>query len=356
MQRRAAAAYVALFLVVAAGSYALIATGQGPTVSVEEPDHEFRAGDTLTVDGREYTVRSVEVTESEGGGHGGGGGKSYAAELAWTNESARYTESYGRNATVANLSVTRTDGAVELAFPEPRRATFQARANVTGVDYAPNVTDEVVTTLADGSTQAFALPEAGSVADTAVDNATLNVTYFAGDVRTYGVQIPRVASGTPTEFTLRERVPAGTELVNRSGRLFVVLDGEGAREELVPIEEYAPLERHRVAGADEVTYRGNASTLTITNGSVEFAWTAPATRTVSLSQANNVTLNGQTYLAYFPDEETVQLTDDFAGYRQQVARADRYHERTNGLWGVTIASSLAAFLLLSVAFLPRRDT
>jgi hypothetical protein len=106
MQRRAAAIYVAFFLVVGAASYSLIATAEAPTIGFENPDHSVSQGDTFTIDGTQYNATTVETTveESSGGGHGGGGGATIVrtAAFAWTNESALYTQTWenGSNVTL----------------------------------------------------------------------------------------------------------------------------------------------------------------------------------------------------------------------------------------------------------------
>jgi hypothetical protein len=105
MQRRAAAIYVAFFLVVGAASYSLIATAQEPTIGFENPDHSLSQGDTFTVGGQQYTATTVETTEEEsggGGGHGGGGGVTivHTAEFTWTNQSALYTQTWDNGSTV----------------------------------------------------------------------------------------------------------------------------------------------------------------------------------------------------------------------------------------------------------------
>lgn len=85
MQRRAAAIYATFFILIAAGSYAMIGVAQEPTISLENPDHSLSVNDTVTVNGRTYTVSSFD----DG-----------SAELVWTNRSARYTESWDAGSTV----------------------------------------------------------------------------------------------------------------------------------------------------------------------------------------------------------------------------------------------------------------
>ena len=62
MQRRAAAIYVALFVLIGAASYSLIATAQQPTVEFDNPTYELSQGDQLDVGGQTYTVASVSET------------------------------------------------------------------------------------------------------------------------------------------------------------------------------------------------------------------------------------------------------------------------------------------------------
>jgi len=100
MQRRAAAAYVVFFVLIAGLSYAMIATAQAPAVDVDEPEITKGVDETFTVDGRTYTVSDISADEEEGGGHGGGGGVTLTAALTWTNESARYTETFGTDDSV----------------------------------------------------------------------------------------------------------------------------------------------------------------------------------------------------------------------------------------------------------------
>ncbi len=282
MQRRAAAGYVVLFLVLAAGAYALLSVTSAPAVDVENPDHELEAGDQLTVDGRTYTVQSVSAEETEGDGHGGGGGVEYAATLAWTNESAAYSETWA------------ADDGVEFS----------------GLDFA---------------------------------GARLNGTY--------DVLVPNESD--PTTATLRA-APENLTTREVDGVTYVETEGDDGSLELVPIAQYEPLQRVTVEEGT-LDYRGNATTVNVTESGVTLTWTAPREETVELGQTQNATLNGREYFAYFRSGEVVTLTTDVSSYRQSVAANDRYHERENGLWGITIVGGFAAVLLSALAFLPRKD-
>jgi len=85
MQRRAAAVSVVVFILLAAGAYTFIGAAQQPDVTLEEPDHTVSASETLTLAGTSYSFTEV----SDG-----------SATAEWTNESARYTESWAANDTV----------------------------------------------------------------------------------------------------------------------------------------------------------------------------------------------------------------------------------------------------------------
>jgi len=65
MQRRAAAVYVAVLLVVGLGASGVAATAQPPTVALqaEEVDEEAAVGTSFTVDGVEYTVANVSAPD-----------------------------------------------------------------------------------------------------------------------------------------------------------------------------------------------------------------------------------------------------------------------------------------------------
>jgi hypothetical protein len=85
MQRRAAAVSVALFLLLAAGSYTLIGAAEQPSISLEDPEYTVSQGENRTIAGTEYNFSSV----SEGSG-----------TATWYNESARYTATWSEGDTV----------------------------------------------------------------------------------------------------------------------------------------------------------------------------------------------------------------------------------------------------------------
>lgn len=75
MQRRAAAVYFALFVLIGAGAFGFIQVGTTqPDVRVDAP--VLASGDSVTINGEEYTLTGIEA------------GVSLTGTLEWTNESA----------------------------------------------------------------------------------------------------------------------------------------------------------------------------------------------------------------------------------------------------------------------------
>jgi hypothetical protein len=284
MQRRAAAAYIAFFLVIAAGSYAFIATADAPEVTISGDDvREVQEGDTVTVDDRTYTVTEVSAEVEEGGGHGGGGGLAYAIHFGWTNESARYTESWAANSTVE------FDGQTRRVLVENASDEFDLRWEPTE-RFAPAWSDGVL--------------------------------YIDSDLNRGG----------------RQDVAVTSYITNSSN-------------ESVQTIEYAE--------GDSFERNGNETTFaSVSNTSVVLEWVAPRTNDVSAANHQNLTLNGEPHVVHFENNDTVRLGQGDAVQEQlQEAKRtnDRFNERINGVWGITLGSGTALVLLVALAFLPRKE-
>jgi len=284
MQRRAAAAYIAFFLVIAAGSYAFIATAEEPAVTISGDNvQEIEQGDELTVDGRTYTVSEVSATKESGGDHGGGGGISYTLAFTWTNDSARYTETWQSNTTAEY------DGQTRRVLTE-------------------NGSDDVVLRWEPG--EQYSPRWSGGV------------QYVDDDPDQGGRQDVSV-----TRFIARS---------NNSSIGYV-----------------------NMTEGDTIDYQGNRTTVeSVTNESVTLAWTGPKSNTVETSNHQNVSLNGQPYVVHFQDNDTVRLGQGESAQRQlqeSIRTNERFHDRIDGVWGVTITSGAAGLLLVALAFLPRKD-
>ena len=127
MQRRAAAVYVALFVLVGAASYSLIATAQQPTVEFDDPARELTQGDQLNAGGQTYTVASV----SETGG-----------ELRFTEASAEYTVTWENDST---QTVADEEWRVVIRGDDPAEVTLRETINETAIlEDDPDASGETV--------------------------------------------------------------------------------------------------------------------------------------------------------------------------------------------------------------------
>ncbi|MFC7070053.1 hypothetical protein [Halobaculum lipolyticum] len=214
MQRRAAAIYVAFFLVVGAASFSLIATASAPQLSFENPDHRLSQGDTFTVGDQEYAVSEItaEMEGGGGGGHGGGGGAELvrSGTIEYTNDSARYTVEW------ANGSDVTYDGQSWAVATDNGSETVTLVENVDRTAILTNDSDvENETTTVDG--QEYVVERSG-------DNRTLIPAdeYFpAPETREYAVgdevddiedNTATVASVTSEAATLEYVAPRTNEI------------------------------------------------------------------------------------------------------------------------------------------------
>lgn len=94
MQRRAAAAYTALFLIITVGSYGVAATATAPTIDIN-PDHELRQDQSVRLDGTQYTVSNVNASAP-------------AATIEWNEGNETQSESLeeGTNVTLGGTQYT----------------------------------------------------------------------------------------------------------------------------------------------------------------------------------------------------------------------------------------------------------
>lgn len=278
MQRRAAAVYTALFLVIAVGAFAFAGAAQEPAITVEDPEHTLAEGDEFEINGTTYAVASVGMTEPSGGGHGGGGGAHMEATIEW------------------------------------------------------NVTEEGSEELASGP-----------------DNA---IEYNDGE---YEVVIENATN--VSQFTLRQ-MPGDdvTVYTNDDGDRVVEVQQDGETR-IIPIDEYQGLQRFNFSEGDSLQYDGqNATVGNVSNGSVELSWTEEVTEDVALTEGGTTDQFGdQTFVAHFPDESTVVLSANLDAYTEQADQQSFFHDRTDGLLMISFLSGATGFILLGMAYLPRRE-
>ena len=176
-----------------------------------------------------------------------------------------------------------------------------------------------------------------------------------------------------SEFDLRQQLNVSAILANDpavenetatfQGDEYVVYPAnETSDRELVRLDEYLPAPETRTfAVGDEYEYvaeedgQVNATVTNVTTAAAELTWTSTQENTISLSEGGNVTLGGTQYVAHFPDNSTVILSENVQGYLEDTQRQDYFTERKNGLWGVFIVSFMSAIVLLGAAYLPVKD-
>jgi len=232
--------------------------------------------------------------------------------------------------------------------------TYEAgdQPEIGGIQY--NVTE-----LSDGSaTMAWTNESARYTASFENDS---NVTYQND---TYRLLVE--SSADPSTFTLHEQQNV-TEILRADDEVYnqtYTSDGDRyvryrSNDSLQELEAYLPEPRtESFAEGDDYPYQNKTTTVdSVTNTTVTVDWTAVRNNTVSASEGGNVTLGQDpktTYIAHFPDGNTLVLSQDFEGYRASLEAQSYYGERINGLWGVTLLSSMAAALLIALAWLPPR--
>jgi len=98
MQRRAVAVYVALFVLIGVASYTLMVTAEQPQVTVDNPDFQLSSGDEFTIDEQSYTATTVEEVTEEGG-HGSTS-THMAATIEWTVTGVENTDQWAAGDTI----------------------------------------------------------------------------------------------------------------------------------------------------------------------------------------------------------------------------------------------------------------
>jgi len=357
MQRRVAAIYVVFFLVMGASAYSVIALAEEPAVDLE--GDSLGQGDAFTVNDREYVVAELNAS----GGEGEEEGSEAAATLEWTNESARYTTTLANNSSVA---------PARASFPGQRSfhtATLEAGDTVTfnGSEATVSIPDgdspSNFSLVRDGNeTATFAFNDTFAYRGNATTVAAVSseaVTLVWGD--DYRVLVPSESDPSTfrmvQQFNVTARLAADSAVENRTvtrddGRRYVVFEANGSTQ---PLEEYLPApDVGELEDGDTMTVAGNETTVAnVTSTGVVVEWTAPRTNAVEVAEGENVTLNGQQFVVHF-EGDSVVLSTQVEKYQRDLARQDYFHERQNGLWGVTLLSGIAAVFIVGLAYLPVR--
>ena len=354
MQRRVATIYFVFFLVMGASAFSVIAMADAPQMQLS--GEELAQGDSFDVGDQTYTVSTIEVEEGE---HGGGA--HVVGELAWTNESAQYSQTVASNTTLspaqfgfdgqdARYTTTLDDGAtVQFNGSE---ATVEV--NASAGNFALVSGDNVTATVAVNESFVY---QGNST--TVLDVSEDTVTLVWGEPYTLYVTDDNSSVRAVQEFNVSQRLTADPAVENQTitrddGEEYVVYKANGTTERL---SSYLPVPDEGILteGA-EVTFARNRATIdNISSSGVVFEWTAPRENTADLEEGVNLTLSGQQHVVHFVDEEHVVISPDVAEYQQTVREQDGFKSRQTGLWGVTILSGISSFLIAGMAFLPTKD-
>ena len=92
----------------------------------------------------------------------------------------------------------------------------------------------------------------------------------------------------------------------------------------------------------------------INSSGATLAWEGNLTRSAELKDGENATIGGTTYVAQFPTNSTVTLSQNVSGYQAEQAKLDEFNDRILGLWGIVIISLFAAVLIIALAYMPVR--
>lgn len=366
MQRRAAAIYFALLLVVGVGAYAYIDVAEG----TQEPELElegtaFSEGDTQAINGTEYTVSSLGTDSGGGGGHGGGGEASPTATMAWTNDSAQFSAELANNDTVSAVNVVWEGQAGRSTAELDAGSTIQFNGSEYSV--ATNASAESLTLeQAQGNgSQSF------GVGDTVQyrGNATVltqvseeSATLAWGD--DYRVRIPNESD--VSSFTMQQEINTTQRLVADDDVYDETTTINGTEhvtyrenDTNVPLDQYLPEPTSStISEGDTVQYQGNETVVAnVTTEAATLEWGGTRTETLELEEGGNVTLaGGGQYFAHFRGDGEVVVVpqsqyEDYAQWNDEVAY---FEQRINGLWGVAIIALIGAILLLGMALMPVR--
>lgn len=197
MQRRAVAVYVAFFVLIATASYALIATAEEPTITLEEADFELAEGEEFTVGDQTYTVSEIEQTEDEEDGS-----TTFAGTLEWVEEDVEMTEVWADGDTV---EVSDTTWEVQIDDEDNASTAFSLvevldRQAILEAD--PNADDQLV----DRDGEEYVVVQSNGddelVPAEEYFDEPATITYSEGDRFVYNEQTVTVSELTDADVTI----------------------------------------------------------------------------------------------------------------------------------------------------------
>ncbi|MFC7232063.1 hypothetical protein ACFQMM_12905 [Saliphagus sp. GCM10025308] len=302
MQLRAGIVYAVLFMVVAAGAYAVIATAESPQVTIDEADADYQLeqGDEITIEDRTYNVSELD-------GAAGTGTLEYVndsvpTDVAWSGASAANGDAW--------------DDGDTVQFEEE------------GTEYSVYI---------------YAPPGEGDG----------NESADGGDGNESEAQ--------PETFLLIESVDSEEyTFLERPDGVYVIVEEDG-QEVVRHVTEVDDIDTQEYAVGDEVTFyesemeeQVDAEVTTIETDEVTVEYTGEDVTEVSLSHNEEVMIEQTPYGVHFPSEDVVYLTEDVESFQAQHQAVDEHNERIHGFWWAIGLSVIAIVLLAGLAFMPLR--
>lgn len=187
-----------------------------------------------------------------------------------------------------------------------------------------------------------------------------SVVEYQGDA--YNVTIE--SAEEPDSFTLTQEFDVEAILQNDSqvdNQTYTREDGtEFVRYEngtTQPLDEYLPEPNQEAFSVgDSIEHAGTTKTVdTVSSSEAVLTWEETTTASIGLEEGGVVEIGGTQYVATFPNNETVLLSQDVEGYEQVADNREYFDERISGINYVMIFSLAAAFILVAAAFMPRRE-
>lgn len=335
MQRRAAAIYVVFFVVVAIAAYSLTTVAEEPSVSVE--GESYAQGDSIAAGGTQWTVNIAD-----GSGN-----------VSSTNDSARFTTSFSNNSSLAFQN--------GMYRPAPNDSSEGAGTASTGTTSGAGTTGTSTTGPSTSATTSGGTSASSSTAGTEFRVVIPNES--AGSASGGNASGGNASAANVSSFTLHQEFDTAARLRADPAVADTTLSGANDTEYVryrngttQTLEAYLPEPTTRnVSVGDRFPYRNNSSRVeSINTSGVTLAWRANLTRSQELAAGENVTLGGTTYVAQFPQNDSVVLSQNVSGYQAEQEALEHFNDRMLGLWGVVIISLFAAILVLALAYLPVR--
>ena len=329
MQRRAAAAYTALFLVIAVVAGGILVTAETPEITVDDPDYELQEGDDFEHDGNTYTLN--ETADGE-------------ATFEVFEPEHEYSDTW------ANGTMIEFEEAMYLVSLDPPTVTLGEITEIDGEEVDPEEMDE------EEADDEEAEADDEEADDAEADDAEAEDEDEADDEDTEAddedaeaedEEAEEEADDAEAEDEDDEDAEADDEEADDEE---APAEGDTVDEDEVEIGEELTFEE-----GDTLEYQGNETTISeVTDDEATVTWIDERTSTESVDSGEDLELNDDEVLRVHVEGDRVLLTSDIEGYDEQVDAAAAYDDRIEGVTWVIVLSLITVMMMISLAYLPVR--